>query len=91
MDVTLLGIVTDVREVQYPKAPTPYESNDVVMINNNNNNNNNHNNHNNNNHNNHNNESNDNCYYYNHIMPGSSDHDGYTYIINTTTECHMTW
>jgi len=44
MDVTLLGIVTDVREVHITKAELPYESNDVVMINNdNNNNNNNHN------------------------------------------------
>ena len=40
MDVTLLGIVTDVREVHSKKASSPYESNDVVMINNNNNNNN---------------------------------------------------
>ena len=44
MDVTLLGIVTDVREVQPPKASEPCESNDVVMINNDNNNNNNNNN-----------------------------------------------
>jgi hypothetical protein len=34
MDVTLLGIVTDVREVHKTKAEKPYESNDVVMINN---------------------------------------------------------
>jgi hypothetical protein len=38
MDVTLLGIVTDVKELQELKAHPPYESNDVVMINNNNNN-----------------------------------------------------
>ena len=44
MDVTLLGIVTDVREVQYQKASSPYESNDVVMINDDDNNNNNNNN-----------------------------------------------
>jgi len=41
MDATLLGIVTDVREVHDPKARSPYESNDIVMINNDNNNNNN--------------------------------------------------
>ena len=49
MDVTLLGRVTDVREVHDAKAWSPYESNDVVMINNNNNNNNSNNNNNNNN------------------------------------------
>ena len=43
IDVTLLGRVTDVRELQYRKAKSPYESNDVVMINNDNNNNNNNN------------------------------------------------
>ena len=32
MDITPLGIVTDVREVQEEKALSPYESNDVVMI-----------------------------------------------------------
>ena len=48
MDVTLLGIVTDVREVQYRKADSPYESNDVVIINNDNNHNNNNNKHSNN-------------------------------------------
>ena len=41
MDVTLSGIVTDVREWHDWKTQSPYESNDVVMINNNNNNNNN--------------------------------------------------
>ena len=41
MDVTLLGIVTDVREVHLEKAPAPYESNVVIMIINNNYNNNN--------------------------------------------------
>ena len=61
MDVTLLGIVTDVREVHESKADSPYKSNDVVIIDNINNNNNN--------------ESNDNCYNYNHIMPGRSDHE----------------
>ena len=43
MDVTLLGILTDVRELHEAKAKLPYESNDVVMINENNNNNNNNN------------------------------------------------
>ena len=38
MDVTLLGKVKDVRAMHEWKAPTPYESNNVVMINNNNNN-----------------------------------------------------
>ena len=32
MDVTLFGIVTDVREEQNSKAELPNESNDVVMI-----------------------------------------------------------
>ena len=39
MNVTLLGIVTDVREVQPSKASLSYESNVVVMINKNKNNN----------------------------------------------------
>ena len=47
MDVTLLGIVTDVRDLQPEKAQSPYKSNDDVMINNDINNNNNNNNNNN--------------------------------------------
>ena len=73
--MTLLGIVTDVREVQEEKAPPPYESNDVVMINKDNNNNDDDNNNNHNYNHNHNNNDNNNNNNNNNNVGNDNDDD----------------